>query len=183
MAQMKVPFCALLALTAPLLAQQQQPADFATSIKNQYNQNKRYILASAEKMPADAYGWRPAGLEAELRTFGQILAHIANENNQTCSRLTGKPNPPHLDDAKGTFTPAEATKILNDSFALCDPLFNGLTNQNVSEMVKMPGRNGTTMERPRGASLISDLTHSNEQYGMIMVYFAMKGLVPPSHQK
>lgn len=113
----------LLALAATLGAQQ-APTDFSGAAKNQYNQNKRFILSSAEKMPAENFGWRPADLEPELRTFGQILAHIANENNQTCSRLTGKPNPAHLDGAKGVFTPAEATRFLNDSFAVCDPLFN-----------------------------------------------------------
>ena len=96
-------------------------------------------------------------------------------------RRQTSPGPPRY--AKGVFTPADAAKFLNDSFALCDPLFNGLTNQNITDMIKMPGRNNTTMERARGTSLINDLTHSNEQYGMIMVYFAMKGLFPPSHQK
>ncbi|MDP9169946.1 MAG: DinB family protein [Acidobacteriota bacterium] len=176
-------FATLLPFAAALAQQAPTPADFATSIKNQYNSNKGFILASAEKMPDEAYGWRPAGLEAELRTFGQILAHIANENNQTCSRLNGQATPKPLDDAKGTFTKPEATKFLKDAFALCDPLYNALTNQSMAEIVKLPGRNNTTREQPRGTSMVANLSHSNEQYGMIMVYFGMKGLVPPSHAR
>jgi DinB superfamily len=177
-------FVALSVCAAYGLAQQAPaPADFATSVKNQYNSNKAFILASAEKMPDDAFGWRPAGLESELRTFGQILVHTANENSQTCSRLIGQPTPKPLDDSKGTFTKAEATKALKDAFALCDPLYNSLTNQSIAEMVKVPGRNNTTREQPRGTSLIANLAHSNEQYGMIMLYFGMKGLVPPSHAR
>lgn len=172
----------LLCAGAAVAQQKAAPADFATSIKSQYNQNKGYILASAGKMPEDAYGWRPAGLEAELRTFGQLLVHIANENNTQCSRASGQPSPATLDDSKAAYTKAQATKIVTDSFAFCDPVFNSLTNQNVGEMVKIAGRNNTTTERPRGAVLISDLTHSNEQYGMIMVYFASKGMTPVSHE-
>ena len=164
-------------------AQQSVPADFAASIKSQYKQNQGFILASADKWPEDAYGWRPAGLEAELRTFGQLLVHIANENNQQCSRVLGAPNPTAPDDSKAAYTKAQATKIVKDSFAYCDPVFQALTNENTAEMVKMPGRGGATMQRPRATSLILDLTHSNEQYGMIMVYFAMKGMVPVSHAK
>jgi hypothetical protein len=176
--------CATLLLIAGAAVAQQKgaPADFATSIKNQYNQNKGYILASAEKMPADQYSWRPMGLEKELRTFGQLLVHIANENNTQCSRTSGQAPPATLDDSKAVYTKAQATKILADSFAFCDPVFGSLTNQNITEMVKMPGRNNTTMERPRGTSLINDLTHSNEQYGMIMVYYAIKGMTPVSHE-
>ena len=176
--------CAALLLCAIAAVAQQKaaPADFATSIKNQYNQNKGYILASAEKMPADAYGWRPAGLEAELRTFGQLLVHIANENNTQCSRASGQSAPAASDDAKAAYTKVQATKIVADSFAFCDPVFNSLTNQNVGDMVKIAGRNNTTQERPRGSVLISDLTHSNEQYGMIMVYYAIKGMTPMSHE-
>ena len=161
---------------------QQAPADFAATIKTQYNQNKGYIVASADKWPEDAYGWRPAGLETELRTFGQILVHIANENNQRCNRVLGQPVPTALDDTKVAYTKAEATRILKASFALCDPVFQALSNDNMSEMLQDAGQGGATMQRPRATSLIADLTHSNEQYGMIMVYFAMKGMVPMSHE-
>lgn len=178
--------CAALSVCAAASALAQQTAaaaDFATSVKNQYNSNKAFILASAAKMPDDAFEWRPAGLQSELRTFGQTLAHIANENNQVCSRLTGKPVPKPLDDSKGTFTKAEATKFLKDAFGVCDPVYNSLTNQSVVEMVKLPGRGSTTREQPRGTSLVANVAHSNEQYGMIMLYFGMKGLVPPSHER
>jgi hypothetical protein len=172
----------LLSAGAAIAQQKAAPADFATSIKNKYNQNKGYILESAEKMPADGYGWRPAGLEKELRTFGQVLVHIANENNTQCSRASGKPVPAELDDSKAAYTKAQATKIVADSFAFCDAVFQSLTIQNADEMVKMAGRNNTTTERARGTFLINDLTHSNEQYGMIMIYFAIKGMTPVSHE-
>lgn len=179
----KSSYCVALLLCAGVsMAQQKAPADFAASLKNKYDQNKGFILASAAKMPADGYSWRPTGLEKELRTFGQLLVHIANENNTQCSRATGKPAPAALDDSKAAYTKAQATKIVADSFASCDPVFNSLTNQNLVEMVKIAGRNNTTSEQPRGAVLINDLTHSNEQYGMIMVYFAIKGMTPVSHE-
>jgi hypothetical protein len=172
----------LLTAGAALAQQKGAPADFVTSVKNQYNQNKRYILDSAAKWPEDAYGWRPTGLEKELRTFGQMLVHIANENNTQCSRSSGQPIPAELDDSKASYTKAQATKIVTDSFTFCDPVFNSLTMQNIGDMVKMPGRGNTTTERARGTSLINDLTHSNEQYGMIMVYYAIKGMTPVSHE-
>lgn len=169
--------------TAAMAQQPGTPADFATSIQNQYKQNQGFILASAEKWPEGQYGWKPAGLDAELRTFGQLVVHIANENNQQCSRVSGQAGHAAFDDSKAAYTKAEATKIVKDSFAFCDPVFQALTNENMTEMLKMPGRGGSSSQRARATSLILDLTHSNEQYGMIMVYFAMKGMVPVSHEK
>src|SRR5579884_1993157 len=141
------------------------PADLATAIRNAYKQNQGFIVASAEKWPADQYGWKPAGLDKELRTFGQVLVHIANENNAQCSRVLGTTEPKAFDDSTAAYTKAEATKIVKDSFAFCDPVFQALTNENMTEMVKIPGR----AERAHATSLILDLAHSNEQYGMIMV--------------
>jgi hypothetical protein len=112
-----------------------------------------------------------------------LLVHIANENNQQCSRVLGRPAPVAADDSKAAYTKAAATKIVKDSFTFCDPVFQALTNENMTEMVSMPGRGGTPSQRARGTSLVLDLAHSNEQYGMIMVYFAIKGMVPVSHEK
>jgi hypothetical protein len=174
----------LIACAVSVSAQQPAaPADFAATLKNQYNQNKGYLLAAAEKWPEDQFAWRPAGLEAELRTFGQILAHIANENNMVCARVTGQPMPKAFDDSKGVFTKADATQALKDGFAMCDPVYNSLTNQNIVEMMKVVGRNNSTVERPRGTTLVANVAHSNEQYGQVMVYFALKGMVPPSHAR
>jgi hypothetical protein len=179
----KAILCASLVLwTVSLSAQQPQPTDLAGALKAQYNSNKRFLIAAAAKMPDDVYNWRPAGLEAELRTFGQILVHIANANHETCSRVTGQPMPKALDDTKGVFTKADATKALMASFAYCDPVYDGITNQNLTDTFKMAGRNNTTQERSRGGQLVSNIAHSNEQYGMVMVYFGMKGMVPPSHE-
>lgn len=173
-------------LTAAAALMAQQPArpaapapDLAHALQNAYKQNSRFILASADKWPEDQYNWRPAGLESQLRTFGQILVHIANENNSQCSRSMGKASPKEVDDTKTDYSKAEATKIVKDSFDFCGPVFASLTNSNMAEMVKIPGRG----ERARATSLIMDVAHSNEQYGMIMVYYAMKGMVPVSHER
>jgi hypothetical protein len=177
-------FCALLVASAVSASAQQAaaPASFADTLKMQYTSNKGFLLASAEKWPEDAYAWRPAGLQAELRTFGQILVHIANENNQVCSRLMGKPVPTPYDDNKGTFTKAEATKALKDAFTVCDPVYAALTNETIVQMVPIAGRGNTPRMAPRGTTLVANVAHSNEQYGMVMVYFGMRGAVPPSHE-
>ena len=48
----------------------------STDVKRAYADVKTNILRSAEKMPEENYDFRPA---PRVRTFGQILGHIAQE--------------------------------------------------------------------------------------------------------
>jgi hypothetical protein len=64
------------AQTAP----QPNPKDpMAAWLHNAFNNNRRNIEKSAEKVPEELYGLRP-GPQMEVRTFGQILGHLANFN-------------------------------------------------------------------------------------------------------
>ena len=50
-----------------------------TSVKNN-------ILRSAEKMPEENYAFKPA---PRVRTFGQLLGHVAEEQYIFCSAVRG----------------------------------------------------------------------------------------------
>ena len=60
----------------------------------------------------------------EARTYGQLIAHIAQAQFGQCSGLTGVPNPMAGKNLEQELkTKAELTKALADSFALCDKAF------------------------------------------------------------
>ena len=52
-----------------------------------YEQVKTFIMASAEQMPEELYSYRPSD---EVRTFGQILGHVANSQYFFCGAVTGE---------------------------------------------------------------------------------------------
>ena len=59
---MKISIAAALVVVLAATAHAQQtgaPGSFADTFKSKYNENKGYLLASAEKWPADQYSWRP----------------------------------------------------------------------------------------------------------------------------
>src|SRR5882762_3282777 len=76
-------------LAIPAVAQtgqQTSPKDpMATWLHNAFNTNRKNIEKSAEKVSEDFYGLRP-GPQEEVRTFGQILGHLANFNYMWCSQ-------------------------------------------------------------------------------------------------
>lgn len=168
---------------APATQQTPPPAslDIAGSLKIQHANIRRNLSASAEKMPDADFHFKPQGVVPEMRTFGQIIAHLANANNTTCARLKGATAPSRLDD-KLTQTKAELVKALSDALTLCDSVYDAATSTTINEMIKVPGPNDTQVERARGNALISNIAHNNEHYGNLVTYFRAKGLVPPSSE-
>ena len=167
-------------LVVPTVYSQQPPAagqkiGLATSLQRGYAGIKANFTAAAEKMPEADYGFK-VGSMPEARTYGQLIAHIAQAQFGQCSGLTGVPNPTAGKNLEQELkTKAEVTKALADSFALCDDLFAQVTDANATEMVKA-GQNELT----RAAALFGVLVHGNEMYGTAAVYLRSKNIVPPS---
>jgi uncharacterized damage-inducible protein DinB len=165
---------------------QQAPAsslDIAGFLKVQHLTIRRNLAASAEKMPDSDFHFRPQGVAPEVRTFGQIVAHLANANYAICASAKGEPNPAKsLDDAKARQPKAELVKALNEALSYCDAVYDAQTNASVNEMVSRQGRNNVTLQRARGNALINNLAHNNEHYGNLVTYLRAKGIVPPSSE-
>jgi uncharacterized protein YciI/uncharacterized damage-inducible protein DinB len=169
--------CSIAVATAALAQSTAQPADpQAQTLKQFYNFNKRVIIASAEKMPAEHYGFKPA---PEVRSFAELVGHVADGNYLTCSPVKGEPNPQkeiqHTE--KTAKTKDEVIKSLKASFDYCDAVFNNLSDATLKETYKQGDR-----DRPKASMATLNVYHGGEHYGNIVVYLRLKGLVPPSSE-
>ena len=137
---------------------------------------KRNIVESADQMPEADYGFKPVDT---VRTFGQILAHVADSNYFYCARSKGE-TPPVPDGTleKSATTKAAIVKALGESVAYCDAVYGALTPTSAAEMVKA-GNN----QIPRVQPLFGNVSHNVEHYGNIVTYFRMKKMVPPSTKR
>jgi len=140
-----------------------------------YNSQKMNLTQSAEKVSEADYGFQPT---KEVRTFGQMLAHVANTQFTYCAAAKGEPNPNKDDLEKTALTKAAVQKALADSFAFCDTIYLSLTDAKAMELIKV-GQN----EIPRAGRLISNIAHDNEHYGNLVTYMRIKGIVPPSTER
>jgi len=154
--------CALVAQTNPVIAEQ----------KTAYTNNKNNLIKAAEKMPEDAYSFKPT---PEMEAFGQRMIHIANQIG-TCSAMTGerKPNP-----AAGKTAKADIVAGLKTSFEACDAAWDSMNDKTAMEMVA--GRGG--QQRSKLSGLIGNTTHNTEMYGYISVYMRLKSVVPPTSDR
>jgi hypothetical protein len=102
-----------------------------------YGGLKSELSEAADMMPESDYGFRP-GVAPEVRTFGQLFAHVAESQFGTCASVRSVPNPVAGKNLERDLkTKAEFVKALGDSFAFCDVAFSALTDANAIEYVKV----------------------------------------------
>ena len=137
---------------------------------------KRNIVESADQMAAADYSFKPVDT---VRTFGQILAHVADSNYFYCARAKGEAPPvPDGTLEKNATTKAAIVKALGESVAYCDAVYAALTPTSAAESVKA-GNN----QVPRVQPLFGNVSHNVEHYGNLVTYFRMKKMVPPSTKR
>jgi uncharacterized damage-inducible protein DinB len=169
---------ASLAASALPLCAQSAPAPDPTSLTGAnytlYESIKRNLTRAAEQMPEEHYSFRPS---ADVRSFGQIIGHIANAQYNFCAAALGEARPTQENYEQRT-TRAGLVEALTSSFTYCDRAQRFVTDANAGEIVKMFGA-----DRPRMFALVYNIAHDNEHYGNLVTYMRMKGLVPPSSQR
>jgi uncharacterized damage-inducible protein DinB len=148
----------------------QQPTTEAGILKAAYTGIKNNLTKAAEKMPEDQYNFKAS---PDIRTFGGLIAHVADVQGRICSAAGGGEAPPSAGDKTAK---ADLVAALNKSFEVCDAVFNSLTDADASKMMSM-GR-GSRSEFATLWQFI--IAHSNEEYGYLAVYMRIKGIVPPS---
>jgi uncharacterized damage-inducible protein DinB len=163
---------ALLLYSASISAQANPISD---GVRDGWNSAKRNMLGSAKVMPEAKYGFKPV---ASVRTYGQILAHVAGANYEFCAGAKGEKTPFSEDHFEKTATTAAAiTKALQDSIAYCDGAYTALTDSTAAQVVNGPFGGG---KQARAAILMGNTSHNNEHYGNLVTYLRINGLVPPS---
>jgi uncharacterized damage-inducible protein DinB len=165
----------LMILSAATMASAQTPAadtGYTATVRSSWNSVKRFVAASAEKMPAEQYAFKPT---PEVRSFGELIGHLANEHYMLCSPLKGEANPMAKVDFEKTTGKAELVKAINDSNAYCDAAYGTMKD----EARTVTSFSETRRDTPFRVMLLN-VTHDSEHYGNIITYLRMKGIVPPS---
>lgn len=139
--------------------------------KQAYTAIKNNLQKMAEKMPEENYSFKAT---PDVRTFGQLVAHVADAQMRTCAAVKGEQKQAN---AGSKTSKADLVAALLESSAECDAAFESLTDANAMEVIAA-GRG----KRSRLGALIGTVIHDNEEYGYMAVYLRLKGIVPPSSE-
>lgn len=167
-----LPFLAAAVLALPSASVAQAPANpMQSSTKAVFGTLKGNLSKSAEKVGEDLYGFKPV---PEVRSFGQLIGHIADSQFGMCATAAGE-KPPQSGIEKSATTKAALVKALNESIAYCDKVMDGMNDAKGMEVTKFFF--GPTT---RFGILSFNTAHSYEHYGNLVTYMRLKGIVPPS---
>jgi len=146
---------------------------FSTFNKEAYGFLKDVLLRSAEKMPAENYSFKPTDA---VRSFGQVLGHVADSQYYFCSTALGEKDPdPKIEQTKTS--KADLTAALKGAFAYCDKAYDGMTDAAATQTVKLFGG-----DKPKPVVLTINNMHTVEHYGNIITYLRLKNIVPPTSE-
>ena len=148
----------------------------AASVTNMHMTIRRNLVEAAEAMPPADYAFKPT---PQVRSFAELLGHVAMANYFFCSMAKGEASPSKVNIERTISDKEGLTKALGDSLTYCDGVYKETTDANANQLVKIAGPGGAT-QSTRALVLMFNTTHNNEHYGNVILYLRLKNIVPPS---
>jgi uncharacterized damage-inducible protein DinB len=133
----------------------------------------RQLMALAETIPEDKYGWRPS---AGVRSTSEVLMHIAIANFFLLS-VTGPPMPDDLTSnklEKSVTRKSDVISWLGRSLKAVQNGRAGLKAGDLARKVKVEGRDATV-----DGMYLRIIIHANEHMGQLIAYARVNGIAPP----
>ncbi len=159
-----------IALLAPLPSAAQNP--MVQSLQGLFDVTKQNIMATAEMLDDDVYAFRPTD---EVRSTGEILAHIANAQFAFCSAAAGEASPNGENFEETRTTKSRIIDALEAGFAYCEGVFAKTTDAQAGGSANLFGGSNTV-----AGILAFNSAHNYEHYGNLVTYMRINGIVPPS---
>jgi uncharacterized damage-inducible protein DinB len=173
-------FAALMAVPAALIGQDKSPAQSAApanpitaSERGVYSFVSNAVVGAAQKMPEENYSFKPT---PEVRSFGQLVGHVADASYMFCSLAIGEANPAKGIEKTKT-SKADLVAAVKDAVAYCNKAFDRMTDAKGSQMVKF-----MSFDLAKLTMFSLNTAHTDEHYGNMVTYLRLKGIVPPTSE-
>jgi uncharacterized damage-inducible protein DinB len=169
--------CALaLALgSVPLLAVAQgSQSPVLDAFRAEEQSMAKNLIAAVEQMPADKLGFKPTPAQM---TVGAVAAHISEDNDYLCSRVTGVPEP-QRDKVVATDSKEKLVARLRETFQFCETALAKVEDSKLAEQVP-----GSRRPVTRARMLVITVGDWNDHYSQLANYLRLNGLLPPTAQR
>ena len=182
--------CAAVALAAPVSAQQHAHADNAdhhsmvapivTALSGDIEQVEQKLIALAEAIPEESWGWRPG---EGVRSIGEVFMHVAADN-YFIPVLAGAPAPAETGVTREyqtavayesrSMNKAQTIAAMRASFAHVRGIVGALDHEDLMASHDFFGNqmSGTQV-------WVLAATHLHEHLGQLIAYARSNGVTPP----
>jgi uncharacterized damage-inducible protein DinB len=125
------------------------------------------IMKAADAMPESKYSYRPT---KDVRSFGEIVTHVADISYYLCSNAKSEANPAM---ATAKVSKTEIVAYLKGSFDYCDGAYSKFTDAHLNDPADFWGFKTNKM-----FILTQAGNHDALHYGNLVTYLRLNGLVP-----
>ena len=164
-----IPAALVLALSIPQAASAQT---VTSSLLGLFEITKDNIMASAQMLDEELYAFRPTD---EVRSMGELFAHIANAQYTFCAAAAGESSPATENFEQTRTTKASIIEALEMGFGYCEGVYSRMTDQMGANGVQFFGGQNTAH-----GVLAFNSAHNYEHYGNLVTYMRLNGITPPS---
>jgi len=175
MTRVALALAALLAGAGPAVGQSPSPSTSAVATSRMlWEQLSGWFTAAASEVAESTYAFRPT---PEVRSFGQLVGHVAGAQYLICGAAMGESPSKEHDIEKTKTTKADLVTALKASNEYCAKAYTQ-TDKAAQGQTKLFGETQTRLY-----ALMLNATHDGEHYGNMVTYLRLNGIVPPSSRK
>lgn len=160
------------AMAAPKPASTSPVAD---ALRNQEARYARILVAAAEAMPAEKYGYAPTPAQMSWQA---IQTHLIEGNDFLCGKVAGVTAPTR----SAVDTTAGKDKLiarLKETFAFCDSALAKVDDSKMGETMTLFGPNPYT----RAATIMITVGDWADHYSQESNYLRLNGVLPPTAKR
>jgi uncharacterized damage-inducible protein DinB len=125
------------------------------------------IMKSADALPESKFSYRPT---KDVRSFAEIVNHVADISYTLCSNVKGEANPA---TATAKRSKPEIMAYLKGSFDYCDGVYSGFSDAHLNDPADFFGAKTNKM-----FILTQVGNHDALHYGNLVTYLRLNGLTP-----
>ena len=140
-------------------------------LQKQWEATRSKIVRIAEEVPETKYDYKAT---PEVRSFREILVHLARENHLYMGYAagTGRPDVSRFNNLRSR---TEILKALSESYDYGAKILADMNDQKLLETVSF----FRGQQVPRLTAVLANMKDNHEHYGQLVVYLRVNGIVPP----
>lgn len=156
-------------------ATQAAPSPLADALRAAEQRQEKNLVAAAEEMPAEKYGYKPTPAQM---SFGDVIAHLADGNDFLCSKISGVVAPERSKIA-GTAPKDQLVARLKETFTFCGSALAKVDDSKLGEQMTLFGKNPVT----RATTILITVADWADHYSQVAIYLRLNDLLPPTAQR
>jgi DinB family protein len=150
-------------------------APVSDALRSIAQRSSKNLIAAAEEMPADKYGFKPTPAQM---SFGKVITHLSGGNDFLCSKIGGVEEPKRAELAEGA--PKEKLVArLRETFQFCESTLAKVNDSDLNGKVPFFGHG----EVSRAEAMFAAAEDWADHYSQLAIYLRLNGLLPPTAKR